>query len=453
MALEDVIARRLILVGAGEAEGVLRWITKRARARGLTGWTKERPITGGEVCIDSLFEGGPSDVDFLVSKALAGLPGFTLASANLIPVGLTQAEGFTRLSLREAVLETVSDAHMADFSAATVGVQKGLAAALFGSARAVLRGGPEGHGGTEAAIEATTEAAIEAIVPEYLPFAIQKAIPARLRQRAGASFTNEMWSRDQLREAYAERRGSALEYELEDKDAGRRFAEALGLKTAPVLQREVTLDQIDFQPGTVVKPASGGGSKAVFVIQGGSEILDLQNNVRLPGLDALREAMRRALDLKHARQDSWLVERMVTTRHGGLPTDLKMLTFYGEVGLVQEATRMPTRLCYYDRSGQKVSTGRYADRAFDGTGLDQAYVDLAERIGGSVPAPFLRIDFYKTDDGPVFGEFTPKPGNFEQFDLSTNRSLGQRFIRARARLLADLFDGKDFATFRQLFRP
>ena len=108
---------------------------------------------------------------------------------------------------------------------------------------------------------------------------------------------------------------------------------------------------------------------------------------------------------------------------------------------------MPSRYCYYTPAGDPVITGRYMDRAFAGTGLEPGYVELAEAISLQIPMPFCRIDFLKSAHGPVFCEFTPKPGNFHQFDTPTDTLLGAEFARARARLTADLLKGKRFEAF------
>ena len=116
--------------------------------------------------------------------------------------------------------------------------------------------------------------------------------------------------------------------------------------------------------------------------------------------------------------------------------------------LVQEATRMPTRVCYYDPNGKKIRTGRYEDIEFEGTGVLPEYIEAAENISLKIPIPFCRIDFLKSKDGPVFGEFTPAPGNFQGFDAKTDAWLGREFARARGRLHADLLAGKEFSEFK-----
>lgn len=71
--------------------------------------------------------------------------------------------------------------------------------------------------------------------------------------------------------------------------------------------------------------------------------------------------------------------------------------------------------------------------------------ELAEAVSRALPAPFLRIDFLRAADGRlVFCEFTPRPGRFSLIRPEFDRSFGAPFLRAEARLLADLLAGRHF---------
>ena len=94
-----------------------------------------------------------------------------------------------------------------------------------------------------------------------------------------------------------------------------------------------------------------------------------------------------------------------------------------------------------------MQTGKYEEEEFLGSGISRQHIELAEKISLRIPVPFIRIDFLKSKDGPVFGEFTPKPGNFQGFDAETDAWLGKEFAEARGRLVADLMKGKTFTEF------
>ncbi len=72
---------------------------------------------------------------------------------------------------------------------------------------------------------------------------------------------------------------------------------------------------------------------------------------------------------------------------------------------------------------------------FNGLGVTEEEVKMAEQISKKIPAPFIRIDFLRGEDGLVFGEFTPKPGNYDEFDDETDRILGDYFLKAETKLI------------------
>jgi len=273
----------------------------------------------------------------------------------------------------------------------------------------------------------------------------QKRLPFRLRDVV-CSFASENWAQKVVNQALGSAGLKSPEAILDDKWRGQEFARAIGLKTPKLYQRNIPLEDFMFRPRVVLKPTKAASSRGVYSIISDENIVSLEtNNAFSSRADFLADA--RAVPGRIGRPDSWLVEELIPGVDAELPNDLKMLTFYGRVALVQEATRMPTRLCYYDRDGNKISTGRYEDRLFDGTGLLPEYITLAEEVSLKVPIPFMRLDFLKSAKGPVFGEFTPKPGNFQGFNTATDAWLGRCYAEARGRLMADLLKGKRFVEY------
>lgn len=61
----------------------------------------------------------------------------------------------------------------------------------------------------------------------------------------------------------------------------------------------------------------------------------------------------------------------------------------------------------------------------------------------------MRIDFLKSKNGMVFGEFTPRPGGYEQFNDEIDRWLGEYFLKAEGRLVIDLLNGKNFDYYKR----
>lgn len=273
----------------------------------------------------------------------------------------------------------------------------------------------------------------------------QRRLPFKLPDAVG-SFSSECWSHVIFNSELKELKQLRPEALLDSKVNGQNFMRAQGYRAPATYHTSARLDEIELRPGIVVKPRRGSGSKGVYSIVAEDRIYNLGANTVLHSFEEfLADAERTSAQLRH--DGRWIVEELILNDEDHLPNDLKMLTFYGKVAIIQEATRMPTRVCYYNRAGERIRTGRYLHMEFEGTGVLPEYVQAAEEISLKIPAPFLRIDFLKSRNGPVFGEFTPRPGNFHKFDAETDAWLGGEFARARARLTADLLKGKRFLEF------
>jgi len=192
----------------------------------------------------------------------------------------------------------------------------------------------------------------------------------------------------------------------------------------------------------VLKPVSGAGSKGVFLI-GDGQILDVQRRERFSSMDELHSRARKLGKKK------WSVEELISS-HSDEPypaRDLKFYMFYGKVALVLEVDRYPeTRYCWWDGERQAVATGKYENSLFEGEGFSEADRSIAEKISLSIPAPFCRIDLLKGHSKTVFGEITPRPGNFQDFSDDMDYQLGREFMLAEARLRKDLLNGVSFSS-------
>ena len=116
-----------------------------------------------------------------------------------------------------------------------------------------------------------------------------------------------------------------------------------------------------------------------------------------------------------------------------------------------EISRYPElKYCWWTVNGERVRTGKYNNDLFKGKGCTEEEIELANQISLTIPAPFIRIDFLRSNNGLVFGEFTPKPGNYDEFDEATDKWLGDYFMEAEGRLLQDLLNGKKFSYFDEM---
>lgn len=133
-------------------------------------------------------------------------------------------------------------------------------------------------------------------------------------------------------------------------------------------------------------------------------------------------------------QPGLLVEPFIG--HGNIPpVDYKLYVFDGAVAIVQVHTGRLTdhRWVQYDRTWTKLSNG---DESAAPTSLS-AMIGAAEVLGRG--HDFLRVDFYDTPAGPLFGEFCLYPGSgLDPFDpVSLDDRLGALWGRARAALAKD----------------
>src|SRR5699024_9326273 len=131
--------------------------------------------------------------------------------------------------------------------------------------------------------------------------------------------------------------------------------------------------------------------------------------------------------------DEWMLEELIyeDAVERTPARDVKFYCFYGKVGVILEIIRYPEiRHCWWTADGERIPVGKYDESLFSGMGVTDEELDTAASISSEIPAPFIRIDFLRGEDGLVFGEFTPKPGNYDEFDKDMDQQLGDLFIEA-----------------------
>jgi hypothetical protein len=273
-----------------------------------------------------------------------------------------------------------------------------------------------------------------------------------------ASFKRTLSSRSLLAVQSERACGKQLpEWRLNHKATGFRFADALRVHRPALLISGRRMVDLDLQPNSVVKPASGAGSVGVYII-GVDRIRDVKHARELSSLEELRDRMAENLKSGVVKADAWNVEAYISTVTGEPARDIKFYSFYGEVVLVLEVRRTPkVEYCWWLADGRPLNlsgiedvAGKYSGRLFSGDGFKPAWRELAERISLEIPTPFCRIDFLSSGDDVFFGEFTPRPGGFDKFAQPYDQLLGEAFLSAEARLLRDLVGGKIFTTFNSL---
>ncbi|WP_217522749.1 ATP-grasp fold amidoligase family protein [Vibrio metschnikovii] len=223
------------------------------------------------------------------------------------------------------------------------------------------------------------------------------------------------------------------EWELDDKKNAYNFIDSINVPR-PMLISEFNINKMEEFTNGVVKPKYGSNSKGVFIIQD-EFVYDVANREFI----SLEEAKKRMLEIN---MNPWLHETAVVSQSQSNddipfkpPHDLKFYSFYGEIALILEVRRYPDKkYCWWDVNGEVVSTGKYNTDLFDGNGFTKEDLEIAKHVSKNIKSPFCRVDFLKTKEDFIFGEFTPRPGGFDEFDSETDRMLGDYFIDALIRI-------------------
>src|SRR5690625_1869436 len=285
-------------------------------------------------------------------------------------------------------------------------------------------------------------------IPEFMIRAGLDEQPLPLQQVA--SFRGSL----NMRMRQKQLNGTLPEWPLDDKRLAYNFSKQLNLTIPKIDEQTYTKETIPLKADTVIKPVDGAGSRGVYLVHGENDIYDVKQSEQLDHWDAFMRAIEDDLQTGAVANDQWMVEQLIyENRYEKSPArDMKFYCFYGKVGIILEIIREPeVRQCWWTADGKRISTEKYDETLFKGIGVTDEELNMVSELSAKIPAPFIRIDFLKGEDGLVFGEFTPKPGNYDEFDEKTDKDLGDYFIEAQGRLINDLLEGKEFVEYREFF--
>jgi hypothetical protein len=308
-------------------------------------------------------------------------------------------------------------------------------------------------------IDASTLPAKEVLAQQLLDSVCSEHLKQRhLRKfanyRMGESFiANVVNSAAQARALRRERQRLTPEWFVNVKRNGHLIAAALGARVPRTYCTGIASSSIEIRDSTVVKPVAGANAVGVYLVQDQNTIFDGESGDVFAGETELRRRIAAQLASGKVKIDSWRIEELIRGRQSFTPVDVKFYCFYGRVAMVYEVQRLPERrFNWYDINGNLIRSGRYENLEFEGEGFRSEDVALAARISAEIPTPFLRIDFMRAENGDlVFCEFSPHPGNFEEYHAHIDLMLGRQFTRAEARLRDDLLMGKSFARFLDIY--
>ncbi|OLY92692.1 TupA-like ATPgrasp [Cnuella takakiae] len=200
---------------------------------------------------------------------------------------------------------------------------------------------------------------------------------------------------------------------LSNKFNAREFAKKHGCQVAELYWRGRDLNTLDFAqlPAQyVMRPTIGHNSNQVFLMNDGVNILE--NKPYTP--EEIKAALQKAFDANPSLE--FVVEEFLQNEAGEykIPVDYKMYLFNGELAAFLVIQRSgPTKGFgnFYDEKWTPIE--RLRTHYPEGELLpkphcfDQMVAD-AKRLSKAYEI-FVRIDFYATPQGAVFGEFTPTP--------------------------------------------
>ena len=226
-----------------------------------------------------------------------------------------------------------------------------------------------------------------------------------------------------------------------NKKVDQQFAQSLDIPTPKLLQSECKFKNIEFIESTVIKPSFDSSSRNVFFYFNNENIEEIKTNHTFESLKAFKA------EIAHRNiQGLWQTETLILNTDGKAAHDIKVYAYYGEIGAVLEIKRDDKAYqCWYNEKGDILESERRSQPWFEGTGFESQVIEYAKEISLNIPAPFMRIDFYKGADGYYLGELTPHPGRyFLEYSPKLDKKLGQLFCEAEARLFKDLLHNKKF---------
>lgn len=229
-----------------------------------------------------------------------------------------------------------------------------------------------------------------------------------------------------------------------NKKIDQQFAQSLNIPTPKMMQSECKFEDINFTNSTVIKPSFGCSSKNVFLYFSDKNIVEIKTNHTFDSLEDFKKEI-----LGRDIQSLWQTEALILNEDNKAAHDIKVYMYYGIVGTVLEVKRSDKAYqCWYDKDGNVLENERRSQPWFEGTGFDDKVLKYAKEISLNIPAPFMRIDFYKGLDDYFLGELTPHPGRyFPECSPDLDYHLGQLFCQAEARLFRDLVRSKCFTKY------
>ncbi|WP_051154783.1 ATP-grasp fold amidoligase family protein [Ruania albidiflava] len=241
-------------------------------------------------------------------------------------------------------------------------------------------------------------------------------------------------------------------WRLDTKNSAYNFVDAIGVRRPRSDKSRYSLADAPKDSPGVLKATRSTGSRGCYLIYSEDHIVHVRDGQTFESIGEMTQHAHKLMNAqRNPVRDNWMWEELILEDVANrIPArDLKFYAFYGEVVIVRESVRTgaETKVAYWDADTQQRDMGHPQDFDFPRLGFTPDEASLVSDISLQIPHPYARIDMLKSEDGLVVGEFTPRPGNFDEFNDDWDRILGEAWVRAESRLMADLLCGKSFQPF------
>ncbi|MFV8279931.1 ATP-grasp fold amidoligase family protein [Christiangramia marina] len=219
---------------------------------------------------------------------------------------------------------------------------------------------------------------------------------------------------------------------LENKYNAKQFALKFGCKVAKLYwhgKKEdfENLDINNLPENYIIKPLFGESSKNIFLMKNGCNLFDSK--------EYTPKSLRNEINALFNSQDDLeiIIEEFIPNENGDfvIPDDYKFYCFNGTILFLQVNKRKginKDRITFYNEDWKFIKRKILNEKAASIKKIDVPPSCLKEMVEdvkklSEVYGLFVRIDFYATAKGPVFGEFTATPRRGKHFTRYGSRRL------------------------------
>lgn len=227
----------------------------------------------------------------------------------------------------------------------------------------------------------------------------------------------------------------------DSKEGGRELARTHGVHAPATLQPLRQPSEIEWEglPNAfVIKPDRGAGGTGVYVLgREGNGFRSLLDDRLVTPTMVVSEL---ATLVEEGRIGPMVYAETAALIHGRPSFDWKMYAFQGRVELIRQVDRIRGRHKFYDSRWEEctvrelIDKDSTVDRRLPLPYAPKALTAAGEVLSSAVRVPFVRVDLFESDQGVVFGEFTPRPGR-QRFAVWMDEHLGRCWEESEVELL------------------